>query len=256
MRQLARAKRDAALKARCSFKMVISRLREHLARGQFNSGWMIAPSHLCCPSIFLRPPLSTPARDIIRFRSFELVLYTRDATLRLPHPLVSFFPQESARPRPRPRPLALAPLYDRLFYLSFFVSRFNDASTFPLLSNYFNGNCFSLVSIRVYNIRNFPIVVIEGDQAFSCIDARSILQSVINFMRLVINFWKIIWENISESTVFYILKKMFENYVQILYIYSLRNNCLRAKLYRTKLCQSKFPPSCAIYIILLRLKLI
>lgn len=71
--------------------------------------------------------------------------------------------------------LALAPLYDRLFYPSFFVSRSNDASTFPLPSNYFNGNCFSLVSIRVYNIRNFPIVVIKGDQAFSCIDTWLIL---------------------------------------------------------------------------------
>lgn len=103
MRQLARAKRDAALKARCSFKMVISRLREHLARGQFNSGWMIAPSHLCCPSIFLRPPLSTPVRGIIRFRSFELVLYTRGATLRLPSAHFFFSPRVGS-PSPSPSP--------------------------------------------------------------------------------------------------------------------------------------------------------
>lgn len=99
-----------ALKARCSFKMVISRLREHLARGQFNSGWMIAPSHLCCPSIFLRLPLSTPVRDIIRFRSFKLVLYTRGATLRLPS--ARFFFSRKNR-------LSLAPLYDRFSFISF-----------------------------------------------------------------------------------------------------------------------------------------
>lgn len=97
VRQLARAKRDVALKARCSFKMVISRLREHLARGQFNSGWMIAPSHLCCPSIFLRLPLSTPVRDIIRFRSFKLVLYTQGATLRLPSARFFFSPRVGSR---------------------------------------------------------------------------------------------------------------------------------------------------------------
>lgn len=52
------SKKTAALKARCSFKMVISRLREHYACGQFNSGRMIPPSRWYCPFIFLRLPLS------------------------------------------------------------------------------------------------------------------------------------------------------------------------------------------------------
>lgn len=91
-RQVARAKRSppivaVAFKARCSFKMVISRPHEHLARGQFNSGRMIAPSRSYCPFIFLRLPLSiqsaTPS-DLVRTR------YTPRARLCDFHPLASF----------------------------------------------------------------------------------------------------------------------------------------------------------------------
>lgn len=107
-----------AFKARCSFKMVISRPREHLARGQFNSGRMIAPSRSYCPFIFLRLPLSirpTTPPDPIRTR-----LCTPGATLRLPS--TCFFFEGS---------LVRASAKGRFFHPSFYIffpsSRFSDS---------------------------------------------------------------------------------------------------------------------------------
>lgn len=50
-----------------SFKMVISRPREHLARGQFNSGRMIAPSRsrLCCSRVPPSRPRPPPIRAFL-----------------------------------------------------------------------------------------------------------------------------------------------------------------------------------------------
>jgi len=105
------SRKSAALEARCSFKMVISRPREHYARGQFNSGRMIAPSRWCCPFIFLCLPLSIQfgmSSDSARSNS----LRSRGATLRLP----------SALPSRRVTPLAVRSI---LFPLSIFFSRPN-----------------------------------------------------------------------------------------------------------------------------------
>lgn len=148
------------MKARCSFKMVISRLREHFARGQFNSGRMIAPSRSYCPTfIFLRLPLPIQTRmssDSARSNS----LYIPGATLRLPSAR-SFFEGSPARK-------SLCTIDSSPSSPLYFFPRASMAFSLP--SNYFDGNCFSLVSIRVYSIRNFPIVINRGDQASSSIN--------------------------------------------------------------------------------------
>lgn len=140
-----------AFKARYSFKMVISRPREHLARGQFNSGRMIAPSRSYCPFIFLRLPLSirptTPA-DPVRTRlypgsdlatSIRLLLFRRAARSRLCEGLILF-----------------------VF--------FPPPETLSLPLNYFDGDCLSLVSICVYSIQNFSIAINGSDQASSSVN--------------------------------------------------------------------------------------
>lgn len=155
-----------AFKARCSFKMVISRPHEHLARGQFNSGRMIAPSRSYCPFIFLRLPLSiqsaTPS-DLVRTR------YTPRARLCDFHPLASF-----SKGRSLVRAFAKGRLF-RPSFCTFSPSRAPVALSLP--SNYFDGNCFSLVSIRVCSIRNFPIAINGGDQASSLVNTQLVLQS-------------------------------------------------------------------------------
>lgn len=156
LRQLARAKRDAALKARRSFKMVISRLREHLARGQFNSGWMIAPSHLCRVPLFFSVCLCLPgiSSDSARSNSFYIP-GARPCDFSVRSFLFFFLLplQESVGWLSR---LCTINSLLSLFSPLFFVSRSNGTPLFLFPSNYFNGNCFSLVSIRIYNTRNFP----------------------------------------------------------------------------------------------------
>lgn len=106
--------------ARCCFKMVISRPREHFARGQFNSGRMITPSPSSplpspsfCPFIFLHLPLSTQSSNVSRFPFIRtlcvytyyiisIYVYNWSTTLRLPS--VFFLFKET-----------LAPLSDFIF---------------------------------------------------------------------------------------------------------------------------------------------
>lgn len=140
--------------------MVISRPREHLARGQFNSGWMIAPSRSYCPFIFLRLPLSirraTPPDPRSNTR------YINRALPRDFHPFASFC-EDSTLPLDPP------------FCIFFSLPRAPVAPSLP--SNYFDGDCFSLVSIRVHGIRNFPIAINGGDQALSSVNTQLVLQS-------------------------------------------------------------------------------
>lgn len=118
--------------------MVISRPREHLARGQFNSGWMITPSRSYCPFIFLRLPSS------IRFATPPDPVRTRYTTRTRPcdfHSQLASFSKGRSLVAPPRRVGSFA----RLFV---FFSPLVSQQLFS--SNYFDGNCFSLVSILVY----------------------------------------------------------------------------------------------------------
>lgn len=113
-----------ALRARCSFKMVISRPREHFARGQFNSGRMIAPSR----------SLPSPLLSLLVFSVSRLCLYPGPGCHPIPLVRTRYIPRArpcdfsiafalsflfrrirlSSLPLPPPDPVALAPLYHRL----------------------------------------------------------------------------------------------------------------------------------------------
>lgn len=181
-RMRARAsKKTTTLKARCSFKMVISRPREHFARGQFNSGRMIARSRFpaaAVPFSFLRfsafvyPGLGCHPIPLVRTR-----IYTpaRPCDFSIARSLCRFFFFSNDSPVRRSRRSRASVVQQSTFSpppFSFFLAPANGGAL-SIPSNYFDGNCFSLVSIRVYSTRNFPRVINRSDQASSSINIKA-----------------------------------------------------------------------------------